>query len=150
MSRKLMLLATALVVAAVMSLGAGNALAAKNHSVSATGKIAGVGTSGGRTVDVGVFSSTLGEIVGVFRVKPLSNGKLSVTFTAYTRNGTLKGTSVLTVATDSAGGTTFTGTAKVIRGTGLYSGATGKLSAVGTSPKDSTIVNYKLKGTVRY
>jgi PKD repeat protein len=145
-----MLLVTAIVVSAVMSVGAGDALAAKNHSVSATGKVAGVGTSGGRTVDVGVFRSTLGEIVAVFRVKAGSNGKLSVTFTAYNRNGTLKGTSQLTPTTNAAGGTDFTGTAKIIGGTGLFAGATGKLSATGTSPKGSTIVSYKLKGTVRY
>jgi hypothetical protein len=150
LSRKLLLLLTASVVAAVVSLGGGTALAAKNHSVSATGKVAGVGTSAGRTVDVGLFSSTLGEIVAVFRVKTLSSGKLSAPFTAYTRNGTLKGTSLLTVATDASGGTTFTGTAKVIGGTGRYAGATGKLSATGTAPKDATVVNYKLKGIVRY
>ena len=150
MSRKLMLLATALALAAVMSVGGGAALAAKNHSVTASGKAASIGTEAGKTVALGRFLGTLGETVAVFKTKVLKNGNLSSTFVAYTRNGTLRGTALQKVTTNAAGGSTFSGTAKVTGGTRLYAGATGTISVAGTQPKDATVIAYKLKGTVRY
>jgi hypothetical protein len=145
-----MLLATALVVAAVMSVGGSAALAAKNHSVSATGKAVGIGPSGTATLAIGRFTGSLGEILVSFKTKVLSNGNLSSTFTAYTRNGTLKGTALQTPTATPSGGSTLSGTAKVISGTGLYSGAKGTLSAAGTQAKDDPVIHYKLKGTIRY
>lgn len=150
MNRKLWLGLTALAVALAVVLPTTDALAAKTHSVSVTGKVTGVAVQGATNVDVGLFTGSLGETLAVFRTKALSNGKLSSTFTAYTRNGTLKGTALQTPTTNASGAAILTGTAKVIGGTGRYKGATGKLTTSGTEPKGGSVITYKLKGTVRY
>jgi hypothetical protein len=151
LSRKLILSLSALTVAGVMAFGPADALAAKNHAVTATGKAAVIGTESGRTVALGRFlSTTLGETVVVFKTKILKNGKLSSTLTAYTRNGTLRGTALQTVTPTATGGSTFSGTAKITGGTGLYGGATGTASATGTQAKDNPVISYRLKGNIRY
>jgi hypothetical protein len=150
MRRTLMLRLTALLVAAFMVLGSGQALAATNHSVSVTGQVAALGTQAGKTIAVGRFLGTLGETVAVFKTKALANGNLSSTFVAFNTKGTVVGTALQTVTTTPSGGTTFSGTVKVTGGTRLYKGATGTLSAAGTQPKGATVISYKLRGSIRY
>jgi hypothetical protein len=149
-SRKFGFKVAALAAAAVMAFGSADAMAAKNHAVTAVGKAAGIGSQGTTSLALGRFTGSLGEILVSFRTKVLKNGDLSSTFTAYTRNGTLKGTALQKVTTNSNGGSAFSGTAKIISGTGLYSGAKGTLTATGSQPKDNPVISYKLKGTVRY
>jgi hypothetical protein len=145
-----MLRLTALVVTASVVLGTGQAMAAKKHAVSVTGQVAALGTQAGKTIAVGRFLGNLGETVAVFKTKTLANGKLSSTFVAFNAKGTVKGTALQTVTTTSTGGATFSGTAKVTGGTGLYNDATGTLTAVGTQPKGATVISYRLVGSLEY
>ena len=48
------------------------------------------------------------------------------------------------------GSTSFSGTGKVTGGTGIYKGATGKLSFSGTEPKGSTVATQHVTGHIKY
>jgi hypothetical protein len=130
--------------------GAANPAAAKKkHKADITVKAAVVGTSGNSTTVAGTLSGRpTGEGAVVYKTKP-SGANLAATYTAFAKAGTVRGTTLVTLAAQPDGTTSFTGTLQVKGGTGRYRGAKGKdLKIVGTLANN--IFTFQITGTVRY
>jgi hypothetical protein len=99
-----------------------------------------------------VTDKVRGEGSVIIRSRPSSKkGVLDQVSVAYFRNGsiTLKGT---TESETSASGTvTYKGSAKAVRGTGVFKGVTGNVIISGAaSSADPTLANLTVKGTFSY
>ncbi|MDQ6914900.1 MAG: hypothetical protein M3155_03720 [Actinomycetota bacterium] len=145
-------LVKALALAAVATLAVtGTAVAAKSHAVNSTGKVSAVASQGSKTIAVGWFNGAPfgADTVALFKTA-VQAGKLKSTFVAYNSHGSIRGTATQTSTPQPDGSAKLAGTGKVLGGTGAYQGATGNLTVSGTQPKGSTVISYRLAGSLRY
>jgi hypothetical protein len=77
-------------------------------------------------------------------------GKFNVTTQAFAPLGSVKSKGSGTGTLNSDGSVTFSGTAKVTGGTGIYKHATGSLTFTGTQAKNSNVAVQHITGTVKY
>jgi hypothetical protein len=138
------------VVAALLVPGVAAPKAAKRkHKVDISVRAAVVGTSGNGNLVAGALSGPPGGSGAVvYRTKP-SGSDLAATYTAFYKKGTLRGTTLVTPATQSDGTTSFIGKLQVKGGTGRYKGAKGKDIKI-TGTLSGSVLTFQLEGTVRY
>jgi hypothetical protein len=154
-------LATVALAVAVPAL-AGAAKTPKKHkcSVDMTGLVATLKTlSGtpplsGSTLDAGTIDGKLchKKFSGAVRqvIKYPSAGKLTSRAVGFGPKGSLKAKLSGTGKLNPDGSTSFSGTGKVTGGTGIYKGATGKVSFSGTQAKGSSVSTQHLTGKIKY
>ena len=144
-----MLVPLALVAALAVS---GTALAAaRSHSVNARAKVVGLGIESGKSV---ALAKIVGPPFGADNVALLkyrvSGTHVSGTFVSYGAHGSLHGTISQTVSPQPDQSVNFTGSARVLGGSGTYRGATGTLTFSGHEAANDPVINYAIHGSVKY
>ena len=161
--RKLVLpvLAT-LALAVVVPALAGAAKSPKKHKCSfdVTGLFTSVKTTSGTpplsggNIDVGTLDGKLCHKAfhGAARQvnKYPTPGAFSSRGVSFGPRGSVKAKFTGTGKLNPDGSTSFSGSGKITGGTGIYKGATGKLSFTGTEPKDSTVATQHITGKIKY
>ena len=128
---------------------ASSAAKKKKHKVDITVHAAVVASSGDTNTVAGSISGPPGGAGAVvYRTKP-AGSDLAATYTAFYKNGTVRGTTLVTPAAQPDGTTSFTGTLQVKNGTGRYRGAKGKdLKITGTAANN--VLTFNIAGSIRY
>lgn len=151
-----------LALAVVVPALAGAAKTPKKHkcSLNITGLVTTVKTlSGtpplsGASLDAGTVDGKLchKKFSGAVRqvIKYPSAGKLTSRAVGFGPTGSIKTKLSGTGKLNPDGSTSFSGSGKITGGTGIYKGATGKLSFSGTEPKGSTVATQHLTGKIKY
>jgi hypothetical protein len=151
MKRRIGMFAVLLLVAAVPP--AALAAKAKSHSVSATLRVVNLSTQGnpplsGSSVTVGTGSGSLGTgaIVGN---ATYAAPNFASKFTLFLAKGTIKGSFTGTGSVNQDGSGSGTGSGKVLGGTGIYKGATGKFTFTAAVPASGPST-FQVKGKIKY
>lgn len=151
--RQLTRLFVGLLVAASV-VAAATAQATTRQSLNGTVKLAELSHTGtppinGTAVEAGTYKGKAGNgaITG-------TTSYAAPKFTAKLRTYNLKGT-IVTTSTGAGqlnpdGSVSFSGTGKVVGGTGRYRGATGSFTFSGSQPKDSSVATFTIKGSYKY
>jgi hypothetical protein len=134
-----LVLASALVPATALAV-------TRNDVVSAT--VHKTGTDGSKLVYKGTVDS---RVFGRGTVVEKIGGLGTVgSFTIRYRRGTVRGSSVAHAKAAPGGGVTFTGTYKLLGGTGAYRHIRGSGTFSGTGPANLMSATFKQRGRVRY
>jgi hypothetical protein len=131
---------------------AGTALAApRNHAVNARAKVAGLGPEAGKQVAVAKIAGPPfgADNVALLRYR-VSGTHVTGTFVSYGARGSLHGTITQTFASQPDQSVKFTGSARVLGGTGIYTGSTGTLTFAGTEAANDPVINYRITGNLKY
>jgi hypothetical protein len=134
----------ALVVAAVV-VPVGSAATKKTHKLQGTLVARGLE---GNTV-TGTFKGQPGSGAVIYVISTGPNGTQNLAITGFFAKGTLKAKGNVTIVPQPDGTATFTGSAKIVGGTGGYKGAKGNFTTTGTIDKDGIIRGDNV-GTVKY
>jgi hypothetical protein len=144
---------TLLPLALVASLAfAGTALAApRNHAVNARAKVAGLGPEAGKQIALAKIAGTPfgADTVALLRYR-VSGTHVTGTFVAYNSHGSVHGTITQTVSPQPDQSVKFSGSARVLGGTGTYNNSTGVLTFAGTEAVNDPVINYRITGNIRY
>lgn len=144
------LLALAL-VAALIAVPIATGATKRNHAVNETARMAVISPAGSSSI------KWAGELVG----KPGRRSAIVLNSTRtgstaagkaiqYTKQGAIFATTQNTIEPQPDGSTHFPGTFKITGGTGKYRGATGGGKFDATLPANSTVLEAKLTGKIRY
>lgn len=141
-----------MIVASVVAVAA--AQGATRQSLNGTVKLAEISRTGspplnGTTVQAGTYSGVLGRGAITGRTKyaaPKFTGKLR----SFNTKGTIVTTTTGSGTLNPDESVSFSGTGKVISGTGRYRGAKGSFTFSGTQPKDSNVATFTIKGSFKY
>jgi hypothetical protein len=146
---RLLHIAIAVAVVALLVPGLAGAAAKKKHKVDIAVKAAIVGTSGGGNVVAGALSGTPnGNGAVVYRTRA-AGSDLAATYTAFYKAGTFRGTTLVTPTAQPDGTTAFAGKLQIKSGTGRFRGAKGKdLKIVGTLANNR--LTFRITGSSRY
>jgi hypothetical protein len=156
------LLVLVVIVAAMSAAVAGAKSVRTKHKLSATAQLGAISTAanfpaiGSATTDAGIVKSTVGG-------RGAETDALKVTATPAPGTLTLSGKAKLfydkgtqtakvtiqaTIAAD--GSVAYTGSGTFTKGTGIYKGATGKVTFTGASPANSGVTTLNATGTITY
>jgi hypothetical protein len=134
----------ALLVAAIV-VPTGSAATKKSHALKGT--LVARGLEG--DIVTGTFTGKPASGAVIYKVTTNSNGSQDLAIQGFFAKGTLKGTGNVVITGQPDGTATFTGSAKLTGGTGIYKGAKGGFTTNGTI--DSTgLIKADNVGTVKY
>jgi len=153
MTKRATCLFVGIALAIAASVPATAATTPKKHSVSGTAQVVTISSQGTppntTSTGAGIVKSVLGSgaIVGT---TTFSGSNFTNKFRVFLVHGTFKGTLTGTFKTNADGSLSASGTAKITGGTGAYKGATGKLTFTGSSPANSNVTTFQVKGSATY
>jgi hypothetical protein len=142
-----------LALAVAAAVPATGATVPKKHSLSGTAQVVTISSQGTppntTSTGAGIVKGSIGSgaIVGT---TTFSGTNFTNKFRVFLLHGTFKGTLSGTFTVNPDGSVSSTGTAKITGGTGVYKGATGKLTFTGTTPANSNVSTFQVKGSATY
>jgi hypothetical protein len=156
--RSVMLVASLSAVATASALAAPTSPAASSHRFKATYTGQASGQANGSEASGSTTATGRGKLIGASTLRASGQGLLSGECVDFTGTALLKGRAgAIRLAlrgghacAGTASGASFSGHAKVIRGTATFAGARGKLSFTGTYDVRTRVVTISFSGRISY
>ncbi len=139
-----------LAVLSVAALAPGVAQAQRPRPVTINQQVARIATEGNSFTSAGIVSGGPGRRGAVTGRTTMSGNVFRTRFTVFYSRGTVRAESTLTATPRPDGGTTFSGRGSFTGGSGAYRGARGRFTVTGTLPRNSTVANLRLRGSIAY
>ena len=143
------LLALALAVA-LIAVPIATGATQRNHAVNETARMAVISPSGAPLKWAGEVVGKPGRRSALVLQSNATGSNATGKAIQYTKQGAIIATTANTIEPQADGSTRFPGTFKIVGGTGKYRGATGGGKFDGVLPANSTVLEAKLTGKIRY